>query len=257
MYTWNNTDLETMGIVVESYPNMPKAESNVTTFTTLGRDGYVAFDEGTYQPIIIELKCHFNPNLTTATYEQARAFLNGFGMLSFDGTTEYSGYVYGTIDFDKVNRTEFRRFVVQFACQPFRHSIQSKTFTYTTFPQTLVVGGTTYTRPIIELEGSGDNTLTINSKGFIIYGMETGRTYTIDCQLMNIYDDLGNNCSNMMRFGFPKLVVGNNTIESGTSGIAITDGDGNIIVDDDGAVMTITGTSGITSMKITYKEAWL
>ena len=257
MYTWNNEDLLDYGIVVENFPNLPKAERNTQKYTTIGRNGFISFDEETYQPVIIELNCHFNPNLTSVTYEQARAFLDGNGVLSVDGSTEYDGYVYGDINFDKVSQTSIRRFTVQFACQPFRHTITSTTKTFTSFPASLTVGGTTDTRPILEIVGSGDNTITFNGKGFILYDMDEDRTYTLDCQAMTIKDDMGNNCSSMMRYTFPKLKVGANSIECGESYIPIVDDDENVVVDDDGAVMVVSGTSGITSIKVTYREAWL
>lgn len=37
MYTWNNVDLYNYGIVVENFPNLPKAERNTQNTQQLGK----------------------------------------------------------------------------------------------------------------------------------------------------------------------------------------------------------------------------
>jgi len=254
---WNNTDFITYGIVVDSFPIIPRGEHNFTTYTTTGRNGYISFDEETYQSFIIQVNCHFDPNRTTKTYSEARAFLDGYGALEIESGKYYNAYVYGTLDFAKMGRTNFKSFSVQFACQPLAHNTQSTTLTYTTFPQTFTVGGTAPTKPVITIQGVGDNQIYFNGKYFVLYGMVSGETYTLDCEAMTIKDHDGDNCSNMMRYGFPELKAGSNTLNVTTSVVAITDDDNNVIVADNNEIMTVSMGNGITSMSITYKEAYL
>lgn len=254
---WNNTDLLTYGIVVDSYPSLPRGERNVTTYTSVGRNGYISIDEGTYQSIIINVNCHYDPIRTTKTYDEARAFINGFGTLEIESGKYYDAYVYGTIDYAKMGLTSAKSFTIQFACQPIAHKSTSTTLTYTTFPQTFTIGGTAPTRPIITIQGTGDNQIMVNNKLFVLYGMVSGETYTLDCEAMTIKDHDGDNCSSMMRFDFPELVAGNNSLNVATSMIAITDDDNNVMTTVSDGVMAITNANGITSMTITYKEAYL
>lgn len=224
---FKNQTLLSKGIVVSKVPTLIKAEKRITTHEVEGRNGVLMIDKGTYDTFVCSLDCHFS---TTHDINTIKEFLDGFGMLTLDGTTEYEAIVKNQIDFEDIDRSGFKSFVIQFLCNPIAHDITATDINVDTTPKTIAVGGTTNTNPVLEIKGSNDVSITFNNKTFNLFDLDSTKTYYLDCEAKEIYDNNGNNCSNQMQFSFPYLKPGNNTI-------------------------SYTGT--ITSFKISYKRAFI
>lgn len=227
MVLWNGTDLSTKGIVVEKIPTITKGKKRIETYEVEGKNGLLMIDKGTYDSFIVSLSCHFNE---VNSIDEIKAFLDGYGTLSIDGTREYEAIVNNKIDFEEVERSGFRKFPLQFLCNPIAHDINSTEKTISASPTTFEISQTANTYPILTIKGSGDVSITFNNITFYLYGLEAAKTYTLDCNAKEIVDQLGNNCSNKMRYNFPYLKPGENTI-------------------------AYSGT--ITQFTITYKKAYL
>lgn len=226
MVLWNNVDLRTKGIIVENIPTIIKGKKRIETYEVEGKNGLLMVDKGTYDSFIVSLSCHFNE---IHDIDEIKSFLDGYGKLTIDGEREYEAIINNQIDFEEVLRSGFRKFPLQFLCNPIAHDIES-TSVEITEPTSLTINQTANTYPIITIEGTGDVVVYINNKAFNLYDLNSEYTYTLDCNAKEIVDQLGRNCSNQMRYDFPYLKPGENTI-------------------------SYTGT--ITSFEIEYKKAYL
>lgn len=226
MVKWKNAELSTYGIVVEKTPTISKGKKRIETYSIDGRSGFLTIDKGTYEPFTVSIECHAKEG---ADFNQIKAFLDGYGAVSFDNSKEYTGIINNAISFEKV--ANFKSFMIQFLLNPIAKDITATTTTISSSPATLNITGATYKmEPIITLQGTGEVTLTINNKVFTITGLEAGKTYTIDCELKEAEDNNHNNILNNTAGDFPELTPGANTIEY---------------------------TGSITSLQINYKKAYL
>ena len=226
MVKWKNTDLSTYGIVVEKTPTISKGKKNIETYSIAGRSGFLTIDTGTYEPFTVSLECHAKD---TADFNQIRAFLDGYGALSFDNNKEYTAIVNNAIPFEKV--ANFKGFIIQFLVNPIAEDKTATTATISSSPATINIPGATYKmEPTITIAGTGEAELTINNKTFTITEMTAGKTYTIDCKLKEAQDNNGNNIMSNTAGDFPELHPGANTIEY---------------------------TGNVTSLEITYKKAYI
>lgn len=224
---WKNQTLLSKGIIVNKVPIITKANKRISTYDVEGRNGVLMIDKGTYDSFICSLECHFNTSYSINTIKE---FLDGYGTLSLDGTTEYEAIINNQIDFEDIDRSGFKSFIIQFLCNPISHDITATDVTISATPTTIEIGGTANTYPILEIKGVDNVSITFNGKTFNLYDLVSTKTYYLDCNAKEIYDNNNVNCSNQMQFDFPYLKPGNNTI---------------------------TYTGSITSFKISYKRAYI
>ena len=229
MILWNNVDFASKGIIAERIPTIAKGKKNITTYQVEGRDGFLAVDSGTYQPWVLTIPCHFATN--SANFDDIKAFLDGFGTLSFDGVREYTAIVDSQIDFEKVKQANFRRFPVQFLVNPIAQAISAKSVTISSSSYTLNISSATARMfPTLTIKGQGDCAFTFNGNTFYMSSMSSALTYTFDCFNKVVYDNNSNNCAGQMLYDFPYLQPGSNTIAFSGS---------------------------VTSFDLSYKEAFL
>ena len=208
MVKWNNIDFKNKGIIVEKTPTISKGKKNIETYTIDGRNGFLSIDRGTYQPFSLSIECHAREN---ANFDEIKAFLDGFGTLTFDNEREYTAIVNNAIPFEKVQM--FKSFVVQFMVNPIAHDITPTTINLLTGlvdNKFTITGATTDMTPIIEITCTDNVTITINNKSFSI---NSSGTYILDCE-NKIITKNGLNASSEMLGDFPIFKVGENTIET-------------------------------------------
>jgi phage-related protein len=206
MLLWKNIDFRNKGIIVEETPKISKGKKNIDIYTIPGRSGFLSIDNGTYDSFVISVSCHFNEN---ANFDEIKEYLDGYGTISLDGQREYTGIIQNSISFEKV--LMFKKFVVQFLVNPIAEDINSTTYNVESSSDILTISGATAEiNPIVEITGSGDATITINNKSFVLYDMD-GK-FILDCKSKVITKD-GINVSNKMQYDFPKLYNGENTID--------------------------------------------
>ncbi len=221
MVKWNNIDLSTKGIVVEKTPTLSKGQKRIDTYTIDGRNGFLSIDKGTYEPFSVSISCHAKES---ANFDEIKAFLDGYGTLTFDNQREYTAIVNNAIPFEKVQM--FKSFMIQFMVNPIAHDISTSTIDLLS-SSTFTLGGTYKSNPVLEITASGDVEVTINNQSFTLN--DTDGTYVLDCENKVITKN-GVNASNIMLGDFPSFQVGINEIET-------------------------EGT--ITSLTATYKRAYL
>lgn len=222
--TWNGTNLLNYGIVVDNSPVIFKATKNVELYEIEGRNGFLAYDKGTYQPFVVSLECHINT--TNFSIDSVKSALDGYGKVSFDGTREYEAVVSNAISFSRF--MQFRSFTLMFQCNPIAHTITSSTANG--LGGTVTTLGNYKAYPVLTIEGDGDISVGVGNSTFYLYGLDNTETYTLDSDLKVIVDSNGNNCATMMSGDFPALASGSNTI-------------------------TTSGT--ITTLTFTWQDAWL
>ena len=221
MVKWNNIDFKEKGIIVEKTPTISKGKKRIETYSVEGRNGFLSIDRGTYEPFSVSISCHAKE---TADFDEIKAFLDGYGTLSFDNQREYTAVVNNAIPFEKIQM--FKSFVVQFMVNPIAHDITPTTINLLE-GNFEITGATSEMTPTILIEATGDVSITINNKTFTLE--ETDGEYILDCENKVIKHN-GLNASNIMSGDFPIFKVGENTIET-------------------------TGT--ITTMTASYKKAYL
>lgn len=131
----------------------------------------------------------------------------GSGWLIFDDepNRKYMARVANQLDFSRIIK-DFKRFQVEFEVQPFGYDIDLYKLTKTA-PFTLMNIGTVESEPIITIYGSGNVTLTINSKNVILTGISG--SITLDSETKNAYSG-ATLLNNKMQGEFPILSLGEN-----------------------------------------------
>ena len=203
MVKWNNIELGTKGIVVEKTPTISKGKKRIDIYTIDGRNGYLSIDKGTYEPFSVSISCHAKG---TANFDEIKAFLDGYGTLTFDGLREYTAIVNNAIPFEKVQM--FKSFMIQFMVNPIAHDITPSTIDLL-YNSTFTLGGTYKSNPVLEITSSGDVEITINNQSFTLN--DTDGTYVLDCENKVITKN-GVNASNIMLGDFPSFKVGENEV---------------------------------------------
>lgn len=204
-YKWKGTTFNSMGIIIEKTPIPDKPKHSYNQYTIPGRNGYLAIDNKTYDPLLLSLECHFDTN-KVADINELRAWLDGYGELQINDERVYTGYISNAIPFEKI--THFRKFIIQFTLQPLAKAVESTTVNVLSINS---FDSDTYTNayPIITITGTGDISFSINNINFTIY--EANGTYILDCEAKVITKN-GINQSMNMSGNFPYIVNGSNSV---------------------------------------------
>lgn len=221
MVKWNGIDFKNKGIVVEKTPTISKGKKDIETYSIQGRNGFLSIDRGTYQPFSLQIECHAKES---ANFDEIKAFLDGYGTLSFDNEREYTAIVNNAIPFEKVQM--FKSFAVSFMVNPIAHDITPTTLSIT--DDFTITGATAEMQPTLTLvaEAGGAN---VNINGVVFSTTnEEATTYILDCE-NKIITKNGVNASNEMSGNFPFFVNGENTYQA----------------------------TGVTSLNASYKKAYL
>ena len=200
---WNNIDLKDKGIVVEKTPTISKGKKKIDTYEIDGRNGFLSIDRGTYEPFSMQVQCHAKEN---ANFDEIKAFLDGYGTITFDNQREYTAIINNAIPFQKVQM--FKSFAIQFMVNPIAHDI-SPTVIDLLEDSTFILGGTYKSNPVLEIACSGDVEITINNQSFTLN--DTDGTYILDCE-NKIITKNGVNASNIMLGDFPSFELGENEV---------------------------------------------
>lgn len=208
MIIWKGINFRNKGIIVENIPAFSKGKKNIDTYTIPGRNGFLSVDNGTYDSFLVNVECHLNEK--TTDLDSVKDYLDGFGTLSCDGEREYTAIINNSISFDSIKA--FKKFMVQFLVNPIAEDIESTTFTVSDTSSQLTIEGATATMyPTLTITGTGDITVTINGKSFILKAING--TCILDCKNKVITSN-GTNMSNKMLYDFPTLQPGLNTIST-------------------------------------------
>ena len=208
-YKWKGVSFNSKGIIIEKTPIPNKPKHSYTQYTIPGRNGYLAIDNETFEPLTLSLECHLDT--TNVDMNEVRAWLDGYGELQINNERVYTGYIANAISFEKITR--FRKFIVQFTLQPIAKAVSATTENVLSVDS---FSSDTYTRtyPIITITCAGDISCTINGIGFTLD--DADGTYVLDCGAKVITKN-NINQSSIMSGDFPYIVNGTNSIvKSGT-----------------------------------------
>ena len=226
--SWNNQKFYDKGVIIEKIPTITKAKKRFKTYTIPGRNGVLNIDQDTYDTIACTLECHFK-DLDT-TIPTLNTWLDGYGKLSLDGVRYYEGIVSNNIPYEQIQN--FKKFQVNFTLNPIQKKINAteKELDVSESTQTINVGGTYKTYPVIEVDGTGQLIIRVNETTFTITS-DGNYPYILDCEAKEILQN-NVNASSAMSGDFPFLIPGDNEIY-------------------------LSGTGTFTSITITYHESYL
>lgn len=215
MYKWKGTELSTKGIIVEKKPTISKGKKKIETYDIPGRNGFLSIDTGVYEPFEVSLECHLDTSVSNL--DEVKSFLDGYGTLQFDSDRQYTAIINNSIPFEVVAK-KFRSFIIQFLVNPIAESTTETTYAVGASPATFTISDTyTDIYPIIEIKAASNMQIVINNTSFKLTGINSTKTYTLDCKNKEITDNDGNNAASLMSGDFPTLINGTNrVVYSGT-----------------------------------------
>lgn len=202
------------GLLVQNLPAITKPKIRAEAEEIDGRDGdiittlgYGAYDKefqiGLYDDFDID---------------QIIAYFNSSGTVTFSNEPDkyYNYQILEQIDFERLLR--FRTATVKMHIQPFKYSLADNSTTTDITTQTQITirnSGNIYSKPTINIQGSGTINLYLNGVQLFVIDLSTENAITIDVANMNAYNPTTNAFMNRQVVGNYdnfKLSVGKNII---------------------------------------------
>lgn len=205
MFYFKGSSSISKGLIVTNEIKIGKARKRIDRIEIDGRNGYLTIDKGTYDPILVSVKCH----LKTTNMSDIYSWLDGYGKFSLDNQIEYDAIVSNQISLEKITN-HFDNILIQFELQPISKSKNFIEVEIEETPQIISISeATAIIEPIIELDMTGDISITFGSKTFTLTDLD-GETI-LNSELKTINDSSGN-ISNKMLGDFPTLTTGSNSV---------------------------------------------
>lgn len=227
--TFNGVTSDSIGVIVERYPNRVIPERIVETIRVPGRNGYLTRTEG-FSNVTQDYDIYVSAaavGLPSAAASMTAWLLAPEGYQRLEDSYNPGIYRMGRLTNPQDLRNFFNKFgrcTLSFDCMPQRWLTSGEvTTTYTS--GTTIDNPTAFEAlPLIEITGSGDIEISLGGYTVQIAGL-TG-AISLDCEAQNAYDGSTNLNSQitLVNGAFPRLNPGANTLAfSGTvSGIDIT-----------------------------------
>lgn len=204
------------GLAIKELPPISKPSIRTNTETIDGRDGdivtrlgYSAYDK------TIEIGLFGNYDI-----DDIISYFNQSGEIVFSNEDDkyYRFEILNQIDFDKL--VKFRTANVVFHCQPFKYEVGETPVTLSSGNNTVTNKGNIYAKPILNIEGTGTISVSLNGNQVFSIDMSNTSEITIDIEKLEAYDPNDNTLLNRIVTGDYddfKLNSGSNTINlSGT-----------------------------------------
>lgn len=217
------------GLAIKELPSISKPAIRTLTEAIDGRDGdivtklgYSAYDKN------MDIGLYGNYDI-----DDIIAYFNQSGTITFSNETDKYYYfeILNQIDFEKL--IKFRTANVVFHCQPFKYEVGESAIALSSGDTIVENKGNIYSKPIINIEGSGTISVSLNGNQIFSIDMSNNSEITIDTSKLEAYDPNTSVLLNRIVTGDYddfRLESGNNTI-------------------------SLSGT--ITSANITYVSRWL
>ncbi|WP_017416763.1 distal tail protein Dit [Clostridium tunisiense] len=227
---FNNTNsYNKFNLIMEKKPNIPMPEEDIEFIKIEGRHGSLTVNRKGYKDISIPVEFGLIDNtgdiFTRSSY--IRSWLTGSGILFFSHIPNIIFKVKAIKSSNiEMSLKKFGRFSVNFICEPFKYGNEIIR-TITTSNNSFNYSGTAEVKPLINVYGQGDITLTVNNENIILE--QIADYITIDGLLEDAYKDIMLQ-NNKMHGEFPILKPGENIIDF---------------------------IGNVTKIEITYREAFL
>lgn len=243
-FIFNNINSRDYGIIVNKLPTIIKPSKNIEKIEVIGRNGFLTKDYNTYKSSVKSVECTIK---NIDKLDSICSWLDGSGDLIFSNEEDkvYKATIINQIPFSKIIK-QWHKFLIQFECQPLkksrididymttlsysvdRNSIAINplsTLNYTggnTFQSNIPIEinkkeelivhnfGTMEAKPVLELWGSGNIRLIINSDVITLNDIQG--TIIIDSEMMECYKGTLP-CNNKMFGEFLTLKLGKNIIK--------------------------------------------
>lgn len=202
------------GLLIQTLPPISKPRQRAEAEEIDGRDGdiittlgYGAYDK----EFSIGLYSNFD-------IDQIIAYFNSSGTVTFSNEPDkyYNYQILEQIDFERLLR--FRTATVKMHIQPFKYSLADNSTTTDITTQTQITirnSGNIYSKPTINIQGSGTINLYLNGVQLFVIDLSTENAITIDVANMNAYNPTTNAFMNRQVVGNYdnfKLSIGKNII---------------------------------------------
>lgn len=209
--------LTMQGLAINEMPPISKPLMRTQREEIDGRDGDIITNLG-YSAYDKELEI----GLYGESYDinDIIAFFNGSGTVVFsDEPDKYYNYqIINQIDYEKL--IKFRTATVVFHCQPFKYRLNENPISLAAGDTTVVNQGNIYAKPILNIEGSGVISISLNGNQIFSVDLSDNSKIVIDTANLEAYDPDTTDLLNRLVIGDYdnfKLLVGSNTITlSGT-----------------------------------------
>ncbi|MDN5440476.1 MAG: phage tail protein [Lactococcus lactis] len=218
---WSGKDLNDFGMRLLAELKFDGAERDIDEIEIPGRDGVVVRDNQRFNPVIqnfgFTISLLKEKSNLEAQIKEAQAFISGiYGFKDFSWEGE-PNYIYKAKVDGKSSTTRNNPWIASVDVPVKLFPMKYLKDTYSK-ARTLKSGeafqskGTQIAYPIITLTGTGNVTLTVNGKSFILKNVTGG--VVIDCE-NQVVTDLAKKNSQMDKvysYPFPALKIGSNTI---------------------------------------------
>lgn len=212
-------------VYVSSMPSHRKASMRYSEYYVKGRDGALHVDEGFANFDLTAILVMING--TPSTRQTVNAWADGTGklILSDDPTKAYQATVKEEIQWTRVLSNKINGVqcfhdvaVITWNCQPYMVEAVDSIIILDEPGETSMVTnpGSATSLPMIEVNGSGDVTFSVNGNDITIAGMTDGVPVYLDSETGYVYTAEG---ATAMTGDFPVLGLGANTFTLG-SGVA-------------------------------------
>lgn len=204
--TWNGTSSDSIGVIVERYPNRFIPTRRFIEQAVAGRNGSVLLVDESFPNVMQDYEVYLSAETDTLPVVARRCAEwlcspKGYASLtdSYDSSVTREAYLVDGFDVENA-LNKFGRCTITFSCKPQKFLLTGQT---STTSLTLTNPTPFEARPLIEVNGSG----TIDINGIEIEVLDTVSDFVIDCETMNATDN-----SKIFCLDFPVLTAGTSTV---------------------------------------------
>ena len=208
-FIFNGTHSDDIGVHVLKMPGITRANERIHSFSIPGRSGNLHESEKAFDNYTKSVECLVAKG---ADIDRMASILRGSGTIIFSNEPErvYRVTIINQIDIAYAAK-KFRNFLLQLDTHPFKFSASPlDDEIIATSAVTFYNRGSWESEPIIEVYGSGNVTLTINNKPYILKNISG--SVTVNSEMMEVYKGIENKNNTFEADEFPILNTGENTI---------------------------------------------
>lgn len=210
-FEWKGINSRAQGIVVNEYPPIMRAKERTTQVIVPGHPGSLTLTEGkdVHETVIKPCMCTIQPG---ADIQELINWLRGAGDVVFGNEPQfaYEARIDSQLSLDKLIR-DWRTFALPFVCHPYKKNAIPEEDIILTGMGSVLNPGQIDSRPVLQVEGSGDVVFAINGRQTAIKGLSGA--IRIDTAIgMAMNTDMTENMSESIEGVWPTLDVGANSI---------------------------------------------